>query len=232
MTLALEMTDDPPQLHRSIELMKAIIPGTGCAVPAGALSDRALATWVRAHSLTVTAKDDDELDLLRYQGIRPAQIVWRCGATAGPIRRAVALGVSRFIVDTPQQMVRLAEDSHCTKYIYLDEYSPLVLGDRHLRVIGLHGDVEDSDGTVEWASAAERLLCRAALLKTCGAAIKRIALSGGSTDIWADDATGQLPAIVSAVDDALREGCARWQLPRPAVSISPLRLARTMTAAA
>jgi hypothetical protein len=232
MTFVLGMTEHAPHLHKSVELVKGMIPGAGCGVPADALTDHALATWVRAHGLTVTAHDDDELDLLRFRGIRPVQILWRCGMAAGPIRRAVTLGVSRFIVDTPQQMARLAEDTRSTKYIYLDVQSPLVLGDRHLKVIGVHGDVDDSDGTVEWASVTERLLCRAALLKTCGASTKRITLSGGSTDLWANDPTERLAAIVTAVDDALRDGCARWQLPRPAVSISPLTLGCPITVAA
>jgi hypothetical protein len=231
MTSTLEMTDHAPQLHRSVELMKAIIPGVGCGVPAGALDDHALAAWVRAHGLTVTAHDDGELDLLRFHGIRPIQVVWRCGVDARPIRRSLGFGVSRFIVDRPEQMDRLAEDGNGTKYIYLDEGSPLVVGDRQLKVIGLHGDVDDSDGTMEWGTAAERLLCRAALLKTCGASIKRITLSGGSTDMWMTDSHEQLATVASAVDDALREGCARWQLPRPTVSISPLTLVRPMTVA-
>jgi hypothetical protein len=231
MTSTLEMTDHAPQLHRSVELMKAIIPGVGCGVPAGALDDHALAAWVRAHGLTVTAHDDGELDLLRFHGIRPIQVVWRCGVDAQPIRRSLGFGVSRFIVDRPEQMDRLAENGNGTKYIYLDEGSPLVVGDRQLKLIGLHGDIDDSDGTMEWGTAAERLLCRAALLKTCGASIKRITLSGGSSDMWTTDSGEQLAAVASAVDDALREGCARWQLPRPTVSISPSTLARPMAAA-
>lgn len=210
--------------------MKAIIPGVGCGVPASALDDHALAAWARAHGMTVTAHDDDGLDSLRFHGIRPIQVVWRCGADVRLIHRSLDFGVSRFVVDRPEQMDRLAENSRGTKYIYLDEGSPLVVGDRRLKVIGLHCDIDDPDGTVEWGSAAERLLCRAALLKTCGASTKRITLSGGSTDMWATD-SGEVTAVASVVDDALREGCARWQLPRPAVSISPLRLAPPEAAA-
>lgn len=232
MTLALETTDGAPQLHTSIQLMRRVISSAGCGVPAAALDDRALAAWVRLHGVTVTAHDDDELDSVQYNGIRPVQIVFRCGPVSDPIRRAVNLGVSRFIVSTPQQMTRLAECAQRTKYIYLDDHSPLVLGDRRLKVIGLHSDVDDSGGAVEWASVAERLLCRTALLKTCGSSIKRITLSGGSTEIWLNNQAPQLTSIVCAVDDALREGCERWQLSRPAVTLSPLTVADRATAAA
>ena len=232
MTIALPTADYPPQLDNSLELMKRIIPGIGCNVPAGALTEPGLATWVRRHGVTVTAHDDDELGLARYQGIRPLQIVMRCGLSAEPIRRAIALGVTRFIVTTPWQMGRLAEHTHCAKYIYLGEHSPLALGDRQLKVVGLHTDIDDISGTTEWAGAAERLLCRAALLKTCGASIKRITLSGGSLDISSSESTEEWSAIVGAVDVALREGCERWQLPRPTVSISPSTLTHTVNVAA
>lgn len=222
MTLALDTADDTPRIHTSIQLMRHVISGAGYGVPAAALSDRSLAAWVRTHGVTVTAQGDDELDLLQYSGIRPTQVVFRCGPDIGSIRRAVNLGVFRFIVRTPPQIARLGECAQRTKYIYLDEQSPLVIADRRLKVIGLHSDVDDSAGTVEWAAAAERLLCRSALLKTCGSPIKRMMLSGGSTDVWLNDLAPQLESIVHAVDDALREGCERWQLERPAVTLAPL----------
>lgn len=219
-------------MHTSIQLMRHVISGAGYGVPAAALSDRSLAAWVRAHGITVTALDEEELDLVQYNGIRPTQVVFRCGSVTGSIRRAVNLGVFRFIVCTPQQIARLGECAQRTKYIYLDDQSPLVIADRRLKVIGLHCDVDDSGGAAEWASVAERLLCRSALLKTCGSPINRIMLSGGSADIWLTDQARQLTSIVHAVDDALREGCERWQLARPAVTLAPLAVTGSVTTAA
>ena len=232
MTLELGTTDDDPRIDGSIQLLRHVISGAGYGVPAAALNDRSLAAWVRARGVTVTAHDDDELDLVQYNGIRPSQVVFRCGPITSSIRRAVDLGVFRFIVCTPQQIARLGECAPRTKYIHLDDQSPLVLADRRLKVIGLHSDVDDSGGTVEWASAAERLLCRSALMKTCGSPVHRIMLSGGSTDIWLTDQAPQLSSIVHAVDDALREGCERWRLPRPAVTLAPLVVTGGAAAAA
>ncbi|MCV7422110.1 hypothetical protein H7K45_16285 [Mycobacterium yunnanensis] len=221
MTLALDTDDSVPLLHESIRLMRNVLAGAGCGVPAATLRDRELAAWVRVHGVTVTARDEEELDLVQFNGVRPTQVVFRCGVQTDSIRRAVNLGVFRFIVSTERHIGRLSEVAQRTKYVYLDDDAPLVLGNRRLKVIGLHGDVDDSGGAVEWASQAERLLCRSALLKTCGSPIHRIMLSGGSSDIWVKGHGAQLSSIVSAVDDALTEGCARWQLARPAVTLTP-----------
>jgi diaminopimelate decarboxylase len=201
--------------------MRGVLVHAGYGVPAAALHDRTLAAWVRSHGTTVTAHDDDELDLLQYSGIRSTQVVFRCGSSTNPIRRAANLGVFRFIVGTDHQIVRLTECAQRTNYVYLDDRCPLVLANRRLKVIGLHGDVDASGGGVEWASVAERLLCRTALLKTCGSPVHRIMLSGGSTDPWVNDEVPQLTSIVSAVNEALDEGCERWNLRRPTVTLTP-----------
>lgn len=212
MTLALDLPDHTARLQESIQLTRRVISGAGYGVPASALNDHALAAWVREHGITVTAHDDDELDVVQFNGIRPTQIVFRCGPATATIRRAVNLGVFRFIVRTEHQIARLSECAQRTRYVYLDDCSPLVLGNRRLKVIGLHGDVGDAGDALDWASTAERLLCRTALLKTCGSPVHRIMLSGGSTS--------QLTSVVTAVDEALREGCRRWQLARPAVTLA------------
>lgn len=222
MTTALRSTDSAPRLHDSIHLVRSVISNAGCGLPAAALQDRTVADCVRSQGVTVVANGDDELELLQYSGIRPGQVVFRCGPVTDSIRRAVNLGVTRFIVGTAQQIAGLTACAQRTKYVYLDGRAPLVLGDRRLHVVGLHTDVDVAGGTVEWASAAERLLCRAALLKTCGSPISRIMLSGGPTDVWLDGDAPQLTSIVHAVDDALHDGCERWQVSRPAVTLAPL----------
>lgn len=232
MTLALDTEDSVPILHESIRLVRNVLAGAGCSVPAATLHDRGLAAWVRVHGVTVAARDEEELDLVQYNGVRPTQVVFRCGAQTDSIRRAVNLGVFRFIVSTERHIGRLGEVAQRTKYVYLDDDAPLVLGNRRLKVIGLHGAVDDSGGAVEWASEAERLLCRSALLKTCGSPIHRIMLSGGSSDMWVKGHGDELSSIVSAVDDALTEGCQRWQLARPAVTLTPAAATTSRTAAA
>ena len=213
------VTNDPPPLLDSIRVVRSVIAGAGCGVPAAALLDPAVTGWVRDHGLTVTVDADDHLARVLSRGIRPNQLVYRCGPVTDSTRRAVNLGVTRFVVGTSQHIASLSRCAQRTKYLYLDGRSPLVFGDRRLSVVGLHADVDASEGAVEWAAEAERLLCRAALLKTCGSPVRRIVLRGGSSEPWLTGGTQQLTVIAAAVDDALREGCERWQVPRPAVTL-------------
>jgi len=222
MTLAVRATNRALDLDFSIQLTRRALPRAGFGVPASALADRPLAAWVRDRGVTVTAHDHDDLDVVQSNGIRCTQVVFRCGPETDVIRRAADLGVFRFVAGTSHQIARLRECAPRTEYVYLDVDSPLVFADRRLRVIGLFSDVDDAGGPVEWASAAERLLCRTALLKTCGSPVGRIMLSGGSTEAWLDGHAPRLVSVVTAVDDALREGCERWHLPRPTVTLAPV----------
>lgn len=191
------------------------------SLPAAALTEPALAEWARAHSVSVTAHDGRDLDLVRRHRIRPFQIVYRCGPDSAVTRRAVGLGVRRFIVRTAHQLARLDECAGDTKYLYLDDHAPLMLGDRRLKVIGLHADVVDAAATDQWAAAAVGLVRRVAVLQACGAGVKRIALSGGSTRLWLDEHR-RAAAIVDAVDQAVCQECDRSRLPRPVVTLTPL----------
>ncbi|MGA9374228.1 MAG: hypothetical protein WBV64_04230 [Mycobacterium sp.] len=190
-------------------------------VPAAALADRSRAEWVRAHGISVTAHDGSDLDLVRRHHIRPVQVVYRCGPVTALTHRAIDLGVRRFIVHTAHQMARLDECASTALYLYLDDQAPLMLGDRRLKVIGLHAAVGHTGDADDWVTAAQGLVRRAALLKACGSTVKRIALSGGSTGLWLDDQL-QAAAIARAVDEAVCDECDQRQLTRPGVTLAAL----------
>ncbi|WP_193044768.1 hypothetical protein [Mycolicibacterium baixiangningiae] len=221
MTLALQTDEEPPSPTSRALTPRAFV-NAGCSVPAAALTDRELAGWVRSRSVSVTARDDHDLDLVQYHNIRAVQVVYRCGTATTALRRAVALGVSRFVVSTPQHMARIAESAPSTRYLYLDDQAPLMLGDKRLKVIGLHTEVTDPESAAEWACAAQRLIGRSAVLKACGSTVKRIALSGGSTQLWLAPDASHASRIVGAVDQAVRDECQHWQLTRPAVTLAAL----------
>ncbi len=122
-------------------------------------------------------------------------------------------------------MARIAESAPSTRYLYLDDQAPLMLGDKRLKVIGLHTEITDPENAAEWACAAQRLVGRSAVLKACGSTVKRIALSGGSTQLWLAPDASQASIIVAAVDRAVRDECQHWQLTRPAVTLAALSAA-------
>jgi hypothetical protein len=225
MTLSLEAPDHSTQLHNSIHLMRRVIPGVGFGVRANALGDHGLATWVRNSGVTVLAHDDDELDRVQLSGIRPNHIVFRCGAGTDGIRSAVHRGVFRFVVGTDSQIARLTQCAQRTKYVYLDNDAPAALCGHRVQMVGLHSDVDNSGDPAEWASAAEKALRRTSVSTTCGSPVHRIILSGGSTEEWMNFSVPYLTSVVRSVDAALREGCTRWNLPRPAVSVIPAQAA-------
>lgn len=195
----------------------------GCGLPVTALRDPSVAAWVRTHGITVNACGDDELGVVRASGVRPARVVLRCGPVTQTLRAAAGRGITQFIVSTERHvdvLAACAQDAPIS--VYLDDHGPVVIGERRLNVIGIHCDVDDSSGALEWGAAAERLLCRTALMRTCGLPLTRISLAGGSASTWLGGGGQELTAIAAAVDDALDEGCARWRLPRPAVTLAPL----------
>lgn len=212
-----------PQRHRlpvSMRAIRRLLPLAGCGLPAAVLTDPSVAAWVRTHGVTVFAGDGDELGLAGRCGVRPGQVVLRCGRAAEPILDALDLGVNRFVVSCERHVDVLMACAHHDTYVHVDDECPAVVGEGCLAVIGLHCDVRAS-GPLDWGVAAGRLLGRIAQLRTDGSALTRISLTGGSTAVWMEGDKGELKAIAAAVDDAIDEGCARWRLPRPSVTFAP-----------
>ncbi|MGE2731390.1 hypothetical protein ACQI4F_18075 [Mycolicibacterium vaccae] len=172
--------------------------------------------------MAVTVRDADEIALARTAGIGVDRIAFRCAAEPDEIRRAAALGVARFAVSTERHVAVLAGCAQPVKYVHLHLRGPVVLGDHDLRVVGMYCEVSDPDDG--WALAVEGLLARTATMRRCGLAVGRVSLVGGSANGWLRGCAPQLSDIVATVDEALDEGCSRWRLPRPAVTLVPLTL--------
>ncbi len=212
-----------PQRHRlpvSMRAIRRLLPLAGCGLPATSLRDPSVAAWVRAHGVTVYAGDGDELAMTGLCGVRPKQVVLRCGGSAAPIVGALDLGVNRFVVSCERHVDVLMACARHDTYVHVDDECPAVVGEGCLDVIGLHCEVAAS-GPLDWGAAAERLLGRIAQLRTDGSALTRISLTGGPVAAWIDGDKAELKAIAAAVDDAIDEGCARWRLPRPSVTFAP-----------
>ncbi len=216
--------DVPLPAHRlpsSIRGVRRILPTAACCVPERALRDPAVAAWVRTHGLAVVVRDVEELERAGRAGVRPGHMVLRCGSPTATIPAAVDAGVVRFIVSADRHVDALADSGRAGLSVFLDDCGPAVIGDHRLVVVGLHCDVDDSAGALEWGVAAERMLCRMSVLRTCGLPLTRISVAGGDCARWVYGGGTMTRAIAAAVDDALAEGCARWRLPRPAVVLGP-----------
>lgn len=202
--------------------MRRVLPAASVSVPASTLTDPVTAAWIRAQGTAVHACDQSDLELAASAGVRPNRIALRCGPATATIENAIRMGVVQFIVTTPRQLDTLADCATSPSLVYLDEHAPAVFGETRLQIVGLHADVDTSEGDVEWGCAADRLLCRMALMKTCGLPLMRMSLAGGPVRPWRHGNATSLLSIASAVNDAIEEGCARWRLPRPVVGLAPL----------
>ncbi|MBY6438087.1 hypothetical protein HQ602_17065 [Rhodococcus kroppenstedtii] len=204
-----------------VHRMRRVIPAVGCAVSAHALVDRDVLLWVQRSATTVLVLDDTGLDLVQSVSVRPNQVVFRAGDCPDSIRRALHHGITRFIVSRQEHVDHLAECAQRTTFVYLAPGLPTVSRARRIVVVGLHGDIDPDGTSVDWADAAERALCRTAQARTLGTPAHRIVLSR-SADTVVPFSVDRLDSIVHAVDEALRQGCSRWRLARPAVTIAVL----------
>ncbi len=201
--------------------MRRVAPDVGCAVSARALVDRDVLLWVQRSATTVLVLDDTGLDLVQSVSVRPNQVVFRAGDCPDSIRRAVHHGITRFIVGRQEHVDHLVEYARRTTFVYLGPDLPSVSPTRRIVVVGLHADTGPCGNSADWANAAEHALCRTAQARTLGTPAHRIVLSRSAGTV-VPLSVERLDSIVRAVDEALRQGCARWRLARPAVTIAAL----------
>ncbi|MGW0159288.1 hypothetical protein ACWDUN_08175 [Mycobacterium sp. NPDC003323] len=216
-------TTRPHRLPAAVRTMRRVLPRAGCGLPAAVLVDPMVAAWVRAHGVTVHADGFAELGLVRGCGVPAEQVVWRCGATAVNISGALANGVSRFVVSQEHHLRHLAAVPGGAASVHVDLACRAPAQPATVDVVGMHCEVGDS-GPEAWAAATGRLLGRIAGMRSQGVEVMRIGLVGGSATAWLRCDKQELTTVASAVEDALDDGCARWRLPRPAVTLGPARL--------
>ncbi len=204
-----------------MRVVRRVLPKSACGLPAVLLADPLVSAWVRAHGVSVYVADAWELGLVRSAGVAPEQVLWRCGSSSVGISGALSCGVTRFVASTPRHLNVLAELTGGAAAVHLDlgcllaDYRPTGLD-----VVGIHCSVDSSEPLL-WADAAAQLLGRVAALRRDGAEVTRISLDGGPATAWLRADKQLLTAIASAVDDAIDDGCARWRLPRPVLTLGP-----------
>lgn len=219
----------PHRLRASVRAVRRVLPRAGCCLPAALLTDPLVSAWVRAHGVTVHVRGVDELVLVHNSGVAPEQVAWQCASTAVSISGALAGGVTRFVACNERHLEALATLSGGAASVHLDlgcdvgGALPVDVVGTHvvgIHVVGIHCEVPDSV-PVQWAVTAGRLLGRMAQLRGQGVHVTRISLIGGSASAWLHADRRLLTSFAAAVDDAIDDGCGRWRLPRPAVTLGP-----------
>lgn len=214
---------DQHRLRASIRTVRRVLPRASCGLPAGLLVDPMVAAWVRGHGITVYAGDAYGLGLVRAAGVAPEQVVWQCGPSAVGISGALSCGVRRFLASAPGQLNTLADLAPGLASVHLDH--ACLMGTKPsagVGVVGIHCRV-DISVPAQWGIAADLLLGGIAGLRRLGVNVTRISLIGGPADVWLRADKHELTALASAVDDAIDDGCERWRLPRPALTLGPSR---------
>lgn len=193
--------------------LRDAMPQAGFGVPAAAMAESGSADWSQLTDIAVYAADDTDLDLLAHNGIGAQQVIMTAGQSHETVDRAMAFGVSRYIVGTAADVETLARHTQRPAQVYLDCAARVPEPQEGIEVVGLHCEIDDSIGYVEWATAVDRMLCRLAYLRSCALRPVRLSLVGSSE--------GALEPIAEVVDEALELGCERWRLARPDVIVAP-----------
>ena len=185
-------------------------PAVQIACPAAALRSAEIARRVVDQGMWVDVRSGAELDEVLTASVSPKHIGVHCDdLSSNEMVWAASLDVGRLVVSSAYQ----AEMVSCVRgrrphNVWLQSGSDAAVldGCRGLRLAGL----DASCGDCGYAHAIDALMGESAdLRKETGIIIGHLGISG-----W------QLSSdVVDEVDDAVTEGCIRYRLPRPQVTL-------------
>lgn len=223
---------DQPDIVRWYLLYRKAFPWAGITCPAEAVRLPAVAKWVKKHGYAIDVRSSDELTLAISAGIPPARIIMHdSGATTGPIRRAVNVGVGRFVIGSSQQIAVLASCAQRPQRVLIDVTTDqahdavnAVLARNRLNLIGLHFRlVPEAAQTASYADVVGRMIAQMAQVRRDhGVILTRGSLAGGSGLSGWTHGVIDLPELAAAIEDAFDHDCARYRFPRPALVLAPL----------
>lgn len=198
--------------------------GCGVAYPATVLAIPSAATWVREHGCQVDAHSPQGIAFALAAGVPPARVILHCnGATGRTISDAIRLGVGQFIVDGARSAAMLAACADDPQHVVVDvtcndgdELVAAAHAAEPLTVTGLYREAE----TVEDA-VAPMFECMADARRRRGLLMRRIGVAVPGQQSRSPD------LLAAAICDAVEDGCARFRLPRPAVTVFPDWIALT-----
>jgi hypothetical protein len=203
-------------------LWRKAFRGSDVAYPATVLAIPAAAQWVRERGCEVDAHSPQGITFAMSARVSPARVLFHCNtATGRTITDALDLGVGQFIVDTPRAAVMLGACAEVRQHVLVDvacgdtaEILAAVVAEERLTLTGLFSEADDPERAVlcmidHMADVRNR---RGLLLSRIGIAVR---------GRYSPD------ALALALCDYVYEGCARFRLPRPTMTIFPDWMALT-----
>ena len=186
--------------------------------PATLLALPVAANWVHDQGCEVDARSPQGISFAVSAGVAPRRMIFHCaGATGRTIHDATGLGVGQFIVDSERAAAMLGACADRPQQVLVDVTSGApdwllnaVLAQERLVMVGLYSELGYPD------DAVLRMLGHIADVRSRhGTLLGRIGIvvRGGHS----------LPveSVADAIDDAIDDGCARFRLPRPALTVFP-----------
>ncbi|HXA91190.1 MAG TPA: hypothetical protein VNW96_22040 [Mycobacterium sp.] len=186
--------------------------------PATLLALPVAANWVHDQGCEVDARSPQGISFAMSAGIAPRRMIFHCApATGRTIHDATGLGVGQFIVDSESAAAMLGACADRPQHVLVDVTSgapdwllKAVLAEERLLMTGLYSEL----GYPE--DAVLRMLEHIADVRSRhGMLLSRIGVvvRGGHS----------LPveSMAEAIGDSIDDGCARFRLPRPALTVFP-----------
>ena len=221
--LATDVRLDEVIALRRCAMYRTAFRGAAVGYPAGAMRLDAVAGWMRRQGVTVDVTCVDDLDWTAIAGIHPSHIVMHeFDEVSGP--RALGYGVSRFIVDSSEQMAILRTTATRPQGVLLDItdgcLDEAMMVDRRVRFDGLHCGTAGADiaglSEILFGMTAEMAL----ISRKRADVMSR--LSVGDVDLTdRDDDPRCLRRVAQTINEVVEEACIRFRFPRPALTVSP-----------
>jgi Pyridoxal-dependent decarboxylase, pyridoxal binding domain len=194
------------------------------AYPAIVLAIPQAAKWVREHGCEVHAHSPQTIAFSMSAGVSPAHVIFHCrDATGRTITDALGVGIGQFIVDSESAAVKLGACSERPQRVLIDvtcgQDSGLVdavVGEEMLTLTGLYSDADNPEVAVQsmLEHIADVRSRRGPLLCRIGVAVR-------------DEQSMSPEVLADAICQAVEDGCARFRLPRPALTVLPDWIALT-----
>jgi diaminopimelate decarboxylase len=188
------------------------------AYPATVLAIPRAAKWVRERGCDVDAHSPQGISFAMSAGVAPARVIFHCNnATGRTITDALSVGIGQFIVDSESGVVMLGACADRPHDVLVDVTGggtdglvAAVLAEHQLTLTGFYSEADNAADAVlpVFERLADVRSRRGLLLRRIGVAVRNGRLTSPES-------------LAEAIREAVDEGCARFRLPRPSLTVFP-----------